>query len=73
MHHAGMHYADAHQIATGVENHHVRSQGADPQKYQQALRAGVGAARQAGDGAPADLDRKPYVDSHETHLLRARR
>jgi hypothetical protein len=70
MHKAGMHYADAHMIATGVENHYIRSQGVDPQKYQQALRAGIGSARQSGESAPADLDRKPYADSHETHLLR---
>ena len=71
MHHMGMHYADAHQIATAMENHFVRHHyGVDPKAYQDALRASVSAARQSGDEEPADLDHKPYADSNETHLLR---
>lgn len=71
MHGMGMHYADAHQIATAMENHFVRTHyGVDPQHYQQALRGAIGSARQSGEPEPADLDHKPYDDSGETHLLR---
>lgn len=71
MHHMGMDYADAHQIATAMENHFVRHHyGVDPRKYQETLRGSVGAARQSGDEEPADLDHKPYADSGELHLLR---
>jgi hypothetical protein len=73
MHHMGMNYADAHQIATGMENHFIRvKHGVDPQKYQQALHGAISSARQSGDPAPGDLDRKPYADSGELHLLRPR-
>lgn len=72
MHAMGMHYADAHQIATAVENHFIRSHyGVDPKKYQDSLRSSIGSARQSGEVEPEDLDPKPYADSGETHLLRA--
>lgn len=72
MHHMGMHYADAHQIATAMENHHIRSRyGVDPLEYQRALHGFVSAARQSGEAEPADLDHKPYDDSGESHMLRS--
>lgn len=73
MHEMGMHYDDAHQIATAMENHFIRHHyGVDPRAYQAALRTSVGAARQAHEGSPADLDEKPYRDSGELHMMEPR-
>lgn len=62
----------AHEIATKTENHFIRTKyGVDPEKYQSSLKKAIDLAReQAPHGElPKDLDRKPYVDGGDEHLL----
>lgn len=66
-------YAQAHQIATIRENAFIRKKyGIDPQLYQNALSDGIEAAKagaKAEGGIPEDIDRRPYDDEGDGHLL----
>lgn len=67
MHERGFGYQAAHAIAQASENKFIRdTYGVDPDKYQNAMTAGIEAARKQapkGDAIPADLDEKPYADT----------
>lgn len=66
-------YAQAHHIATIRENAFIRKKyGIDPQLYQNALSNGIEAAKagaKAEGGIPEDIDRRPYDDEGDGHLL----
>jgi hypothetical protein len=66
-------YPEAHHIATIRENAFIRQKyGIDPEKYQKALSDGITAAREGAKdegGVPLDLDRRPYDDLDDEHLL----
>jgi hypothetical protein len=66
-------YAQAHNIATIRENAFIRKKyGVDPRQYQSALANGINAAKEGAateGGVPADIDRRPYDDEGQGHLL----
>jgi hypothetical protein len=67
-------YPEAHHIATIRENAFIRQKYGlkDPNNYQKALADGITAAREGAKdegGVPLDLDRRPYDDLDDEHLL----
>ncbi len=66
-------YVQAHNIATIRENAFIRKKYAiDPHQYQSALADGIKAAKEGAateGGVPSDIDRRPYDDEGQGHLL----
>lgn len=72
IHGLGWGYAQAHTMAENYEDQIYKNLGYDPQKVEAAYQPYIkAAAHEKIKLVPKDLDLTPYIDSHDTKLLKA--
>jgi hypothetical protein len=69
MDHLGLHYLDAHQIATRAEQAAVRALGVSWHAYDKFMQKYVKRSDESLSKVPRDLDLKPYREERDDALL----
>jgi hypothetical protein len=69
MHFLGFSYPDAHELAEGLEDHHIILQGVNSTQYEQALQPVLETCEAEFKEVPPDLDLTPYRDSKDLKTM----
>ena len=69
MHHLGLDYKAAHELATILEHGALKQDGIDSNKYEEKLKPILHDCETNFSVTPPDLDLKPYADSRDIKTL----